>query len=70
MFEPSYKTLSILKFINAEEREDNNIITILYKGVHYDISYNEKFVNLYYLLNNKYSNKEENNSLKCYFIPR
>ena len=66
MFEPN-KTLSSLKFINVEESEDNNIITILYKGAHFDISYNEKFVNLYYnylyLFDNKYYNQEENNSL-------
>ena len=69
MFEPSYKTLSSLKFINVEESEDNNIITILYKGAHFDISYNEKFVNLYYnylyLFDNKYYNQEENNSLNA-----
>ena len=48
MFEPSNKILSSLKFINVEENKDNNIITILYKEAHYDISNNEKFVNLYY----------------------
>ena len=67
MFEPSYKTLSSLKFINVEESEDHNIITILYKGAHYDISYNEKFVNLYYnylyLFDNENNNQDENISL-------
>ena len=56
MFEESSKSLQILKFINnAEESVSfNNTVTILFRGNHFDLSYNETFVNTYEMYLNQF----------------
>ena len=58
MFEESAKSLQILKFINHDAQQEsdslNNTVTILFRGNHFDLSYNETFVNTYAAHLNQY----------------
>ena len=58
MFEESSKSLQIMKFINNVEESvsinNNNTVTILFRGNHFDLSYNETFVNMYEMYLNQY----------------
>ena len=48
IFEESNRILDNMKFINFENDFDDNNISILLRGNHYDLSYNEKFVKQFY----------------------
>ena len=57
MFEESSKSLQIMKFINNVEESvsvSDNTVTILFRGNHFDLSYNETFVNMYEMYLNQY----------------
>ena len=63
IFEENTGILDNMKFINFEKDFDNNNITILLRGNHYDLSYNENFVKQFYNYLKIFEYNEEINSM-------
>ena len=63
IFEENTGILDNMKFINFEKDFDNNNISILLRGHHYDLSYNENFVKKYYNYLNIFEYHEKVNSM-------